>query len=114
MRRYGRLSLLLAGAMLVAAAPGSRSPLRGQAQSPATSGLDLSRLSALDAVITDAISANQLPGVVVLVGRGDRVVFQKAYGHRAIVPSREPMTLDTMFDLASLTKPIATASAVMA
>ena len=113
MRRFGRLPFLTAGAMVMAAALASGTPVPEQARSPAAPGLDLSRLSTLDAVIADAISNKQLPGVVVLVGRGDRVLFQKAYGDRALVPSREPMTLDTMFDLASLTKPVATATAVM-
>ena len=48
-----------------------------------------------------------------LVGRGDRVVYQKAIGNRALVPAREPMTLDTIFDLASLTKVVATTTSVM-
>jgi len=45
------------------------------------------------------------PSWSVVVGRGDQVVFRKAYGQRAIQPSPEPMTMDTIFDLASLTKP---------
>ena len=48
-----------------------------------------------------------------LVGRGDAVLFEKAYGQRAVVPAAEPMTLDTIFDLASLTKVVATTTAVM-
>jgi uncharacterized protein YbbC (DUF1343 family)/CubicO group peptidase (beta-lactamase class C family) len=47
------------------------------------------------------------------MGRGDRILFRKAYGSRAVLPIREPMTLDTVFDLASLTKPVATATSVM-
>jgi len=50
---------------------------------------------------------------VLLVGRGSSVVYRKAYGQRALEPIPEPMTVDTIFDLASLTKPIATATAVM-
>ncbi len=72
------------------------------------------RLARLDAVVAEAIAARQLPGAVVVVGRGDTVVFQKAYGQRALVPAAEPMTLDTIFDLASLTKVVATTTAVMA
>jgi uncharacterized protein YbbC (DUF1343 family)/CubicO group peptidase (beta-lactamase class C family) len=80
---------------------------------PLRSGVDLSRLTRIDAAVNDAIASKKLPGAVVLVGRGDTVVFQKAYGHRALVPAREPMTLDTIFDLASLTKVVATTTAVM-
>ena len=50
---------------------------------------------------------------MVLVGRGDAVVYRKAYGNRAMTPAVEPMTLDTIFDVASLTKVVATTSAVM-
>jgi uncharacterized protein YbbC (DUF1343 family)/CubicO group peptidase (beta-lactamase class C family) len=75
--------------------------------------LDLTRLSRLDAVVSEAIAAHRLPGAVVLVGRGDTVVFRKAYGDRAVEPVREPMTVDTLFDLASLTKVVATTTAVM-
>jgi uncharacterized protein YbbC (DUF1343 family)/CubicO group peptidase (beta-lactamase class C family) len=67
----------------------------------------------MDAVINDAIADHKLPGAVVLVGRGDTTVWRKAYGSRALMPAREPMTLDTIFDLASLTKVVATTTAVM-
>ncbi|HLK37506.1 MAG TPA: serine hydrolase [Polyangiaceae bacterium] len=67
----------------------------------------------IDAAVADAIEAHQLPGAVVVVGRRDRVLFRRAYGLREVEPDRVPMTLDTVFDLASLTKPIATATSVM-
>ncbi|HZU83199.1 MAG TPA: exo-beta-N-acetylmuramidase NamZ domain-containing protein [Polyangiaceae bacterium] len=69
---------------------------------------------AIDAAVAAAIAAQALPGAVVVVGRRDRVLFRRAYGHREVVPELVPMTLDTVFDLASLTKPIATATSVMA
>jgi uncharacterized protein YbbC (DUF1343 family)/CubicO group peptidase (beta-lactamase class C family) len=78
-----------------------------------TPPLDRVRLSRIDAVVADAIAAHRLPGAVVLVGRGDTVVFRRAYGSRALDPVREPMTVDTIFDLASLTKVVATTTAVM-
>jgi uncharacterized protein YbbC (DUF1343 family) len=80
---------------------------------PAIPGVDLGRLAAIDGVVTDAIADRKLPGAVVVVGRGDTVVWRKAYGNRAVTPAREPMTLDTIFDLASLTKVVATTPAVM-
>jgi uncharacterized protein YbbC (DUF1343 family)/CubicO group peptidase (beta-lactamase class C family) len=67
----------------------------------------------LDQLIQDAIKARQLPGAVVLVGRGDQTIYEKAYGFRATVPAEEAMTVDTVFDLASLTKVVATTTAVM-
>jgi len=67
----------------------------------------------LDATVEDAIAKQQIPGAVVWVGRGDQTVYRKAYGYRAVKPTPEPMQLDTVFDLASLTKGIATATSVM-
>ena len=71
-----------------------------------------SRFAAIDQVIEAAIVAKQTPGAVVLVGRGDDVLFEKAYGQRGVDPLPEVMTIDTIFDLASLTKVVATTTAV--
>ena len=75
--------------------------------------LDASRLERVDGLVGEAIAAGHLPGAVVLVGRGDEVVYLEAFGDRARVPAREAMTLDTIFDLASLTKVVATTTSVM-
>jgi len=69
--------------------------------------------AAVDAIVQEAIAERQVPGAVVIVGHNGQVVYRKAFGHRALVPRRETMTIDTIFDLASLTKPIATATSVM-
>jgi uncharacterized protein YbbC (DUF1343 family)/CubicO group peptidase (beta-lactamase class C family) len=70
------------------------------------------KLAEMDAAIDQAIAARKCPGGVLWVGhRG--VTYHKAYGHRALVPAEEPMTEDTIFDLASLTKVIACTPAVM-
>jgi uncharacterized protein YbbC (DUF1343 family)/CubicO group peptidase (beta-lactamase class C family) len=66
-----------------------------------------------DAEINRAIEAGQLPGAVLIIGHGGQVVYRKAYGSRALVPAREPMTVDTIFDLASLTKVLATTPCLM-
>ncbi len=79
----------------------------------AAAGFDANRLRRVDALVEAAIADRLLPGAVVLVGRGDREALLKAYGNRAVVPSREAMTTDTIFDLASLTKSVATATSVM-
>src|SRR5438477_11089645 len=86
--------------------------VQARQQAPLAS-FDSSRLQQLDRVIADAIADHKLPGAVVLVGRHNSVVLRKAYGDRALVPAREAMTLDTVFDLASLTKVVATTPAVM-
>ena len=72
-----------------------------------------SRLSVLDPIVNDAIAQQQIPGAVLIIGHHGQVVYRKAYGNRTIVPRREPMTLDTIFDCASLTKVVATTTALM-
>ena len=69
--------------------------------------------AALDAQVEAAIRDGTIPGAVLLVGHDGKIVHRKAYGNRALVPSREPMTLDTIFDIASLTKVVATTPAIM-
>jgi uncharacterized protein YbbC (DUF1343 family)/CubicO group peptidase (beta-lactamase class C family) len=64
-------------------------------------------------LVNAAISRGELPGAVVLVGRGDLVVYHEAFGRRAVEPVPEPMTEDTVFDVASLTKVVATTTSVM-
>lgn len=68
---------------------------------------------AVDAVLEEAVATKHPPGAVVIVGHGGEVVYRKAFGFRALEPRPERMTLDTVFDLASLTKPMATATSVM-
>jgi len=75
---------------------------------------DASRLARIDRVVNDAIGQSKLSGAVVVVGAGNRVVYRKAFGLRAVEPGREAMTLDTVFDAASLTKVVATTPSVMA
>lgn len=72
-----------------------------------------SQFQVLDTVIEDAIEDQQCPGAVVLVGHHGRVVYQKAYGMRSLEPTRERMTIDTIFDVASLTKVVATTPSVL-
>jgi len=69
--------------------------------------------AALDQVIDQAIEQGRMPGAVLLVGNQGKVVYRKAYGKRALVPAPEAMTLDTVFDCASLTKVVATTSSLM-
>ena len=73
----------------------------------------VARLASLDVVIPEAIAHKDLPGAVVLVGHNKKIVFRKAYGHRAVLPFAEPMTVDTIFDVASLTKVVATVPAIL-
>src|SRR5437764_4369105 len=80
---------------------------------PASVGMSAERLARMDSIIRESIEKKELPGAVVLVARHGRVVWRKAYGARAVEPQREAMTTDTIFDLASLTKVVATTSSIM-
>jgi uncharacterized protein YbbC (DUF1343 family)/CubicO group peptidase (beta-lactamase class C family) len=70
-------------------------------------------LESIDHAVRQEIETGAVPGAVVAVGRHDRVLFRRAYGFRELKPEQVPMTADTLFDLASLTKPIATATSIM-
>lgn len=85
---------------------------RGQSVSSSVS-VSHEHLARMDAVIAQSISKRELPGAVVLVSRKGRIVWEKAYGSRAVEPAQERMTTNTIFDLASLTKVIATATSIM-
>src|SRR4051794_15857146 len=63
--------------------------------------------------INRAVREGQIPGAVVLIGHKGEVVYRKAYGMRSLEPKRAPMTVETIFDMASLTKVLVTTSSVM-
>src|SRR5580658_10920661 len=65
-------------------------------------------LSVIDSIVQEAIRDEQIPGAVVLVGHDGQVIYRKAFGERSLEPRREPMTVGTIFDIASLTKVVAT------
>lgn len=80
----------------------------------AAAEIDPNRLARVDAVVEQAVRDGRLPGAVVLVGHGGEIVYERAFGARSLRPGTpEPMTLDTVFDLASLTKVVATTTSVM-
>src|ERR1700690_1047996 len=70
-------------------------------------------LGVLDSIVQEAIHDEQIPGAVVLIGHDGQVIYRKSFGERSLEPRRETMTVDTIFDLASLTKVVATTTAVM-
>lgn len=83
------------------------------AAAPAAVGMSARNLGYIDRAVADSIAKHELPGAVVLVARRGRVVWRKAYGSRAVLPKPETMTTDTIFDLASLTKVVATTTSIM-
>ncbi len=64
-------------------------------------------------MVQDAVQTNLIPGAVVVIGHNNQVVFQKAYGFRSLVPTREPMEMNTIFDVASLSKVTGTTPSIM-
>ena len=97
------LALLLAPSIVAQLRP---SPSRN-------AGISTEGLARIDAIVAESIKNKELPGAVVLVGHHGQMVWRKAYGARAVEPQREAMTTDTIFDLASLTKIVATATSIM-
>jgi uncharacterized protein YbbC (DUF1343 family) len=69
-------------------------------------------LAAMDAAVADAIAAKKTPGGVVWIER-DGAIYRKAYGLRQLVPNEQAATEDTIYDAASLTKVVATTTAIM-
>jgi len=69
--------------------------------------------SGINEAANDAVNSGEIPGTVILIGRGDDILLHRAYGSRGLLPQPAPMTVDTIFDLASLTKPFGTTLAVM-
>ena len=100
-------SLALVGSSSQAAVP--RLP-RAKAE---TVGMLTAKLAEIDGVVAEEIKKGAMPGCVVAIGRHGKLVLLKAYGHRQTEPQKVPMTTDTLFDLASVTKPVATATSVM-
>ncbi len=97
--------------VLAGLAAGCGAPVADRAADAAP--LDSVRLARIDDAVEAAVADGDLPGAVVLVWSQGRTAYLKAFGRRAVEPQSEPMTVDTIFDLASLTKVVATTTAVM-
>ncbi len=81
--------------------------------SPHEVGLNPTVLQRADSVINQAIEKGTIPGAVLLIERFNKIAYHKAYGYRQLLPEKKAMELNTIFDLASITKPVATATSVM-
>ena len=71
------------------------------------------QLAGLDSLVETAIREGNIPGAVVLIGNREEIIYFRAFGFRSLEPEKVPMREDTIFDLASLTKVIATSTAIM-
>jgi uncharacterized protein YbbC (DUF1343 family)/CubicO group peptidase (beta-lactamase class C family) len=112
MKQLMPCAAVMAGILIGLGIRDANPALLAQTAKPAA-GFDQKKLDSIEALVREDIAQKRLPGAVVLVGLRNRLIYQKAIGDRALLPSREPMTLDTIFDLASLTKPVATTTSVM-
>ncbi|MFZ2053686.1 MAG: serine hydrolase domain-containing protein [Candidatus Aminicenantales bacterium] len=88
-------------------------PSSSKTSKPEEAGLSGKHLRLLDGMINNAIARKDFPGAVVLIGRKGKTVFRKAYGESQWVPERKPLDETMIFDLASVTKPVATATSFM-
>jgi CubicO group peptidase (beta-lactamase class C family) len=82
-------------------------------ETPESVGMSSARLARVDKIIREAIERKDFPGAVILVVRKGKAVWRKAYGHSQWIPEFVPMEVSKIFDMASITKPVATATSVM-
>jgi len=105
-------AVLLTVLVLFASVP----PLRGQsvpAARPEDVGMSSRQLARLDTLMSEALARKDYPGAVLLVTRKGKTVYRSVFGQSQWVPEPKPMTMDMIFDMASVTKPVATATSIM-
>lgn len=110
--RFSLILLLLLGSFL----SGSLSVLAEEPEAGTITGtvaISETRLQRVDAMIADGIAEGKMPGCILCVGDSSQLLLLKAYGNRQTQPDIQPMTVDTVFDMASITKPVATGMAIM-
>src|SRR2546422_2017614 len=118
MRILGLCLVMALGAVLIESVPcdGAQAKAKARRRAPA-SGVETRQgvgpLASIGPVVEKAIRDGKCPGAVVLIGAKGKVVYRRAFGRRAVVPRPLPMRMDTIFDIASLTKVVATTTAVM-
>ncbi len=104
---------VLAVIFVVAAEAAAGSGRGLPAAKPGDTGMSAERLALLDTLMSEALERKEFPGAVLLVAHKGRTVWRKAYGLSQWVPDERPMSADMIFDMASVTKPVATATSVM-
>jgi uncharacterized protein YbbC (DUF1343 family)/CubicO group peptidase (beta-lactamase class C family) len=81
--------------------------------SPEQLGFDEARLKRIPELVEQGIQEGKMPGCVVCFGRQGKIAYLQAFGHKQVQPEVAEMTVDTVFDMASITKPVATGTAIM-
>lgn len=80
---------------------------------PESVGMRSTHLAYLDEIVAQGLEDERMPGCVIAVGYKGKLVLLKAYGYLQVQPEKKAMRTDTVFDLASITKPVATATSIM-
>ena len=103
------------GSLSIAGQPSSNATIKSVLVqvSPESVGLLSSRLKHIEEVVNAAVKVEEVPGAVVIIGRHGKIAYCQAFGKRAIEPSPEPATIDTIYDMSSLTKVMATTPSIM-
>ena len=109
LKRICPVVLILAAVAGLRPLPASSLP----AAKPEDAGMSSKQLALLDGIVGAAVARKDFPGAVLLVARRGKTVYRKSFGQSQLVPEALPMKADMIFDLASVTKPVATATAVM-
>ena len=104
-------SFAAVAALLAACCPKQEEGIRRA--SPLSQGMDPVRLELIDSAVNAAIAAQEIPGAVVGGVRNGHLVYEKAFGYKSLVPEKDTMTLETMFDLASVSKCVGTTLSFM-
>lgn len=113
MSHFAKISFASALVIAVLLSPSCSKKTGLRHSSPKSQGMDEKRLELIDSVVSDAIDAKLIPGAVVSVVRGNRIVYIKAYGNKQLVPEVVPMDEETIFDLASCSKCVGTTLSFM-
>lgn len=80
---------------------------------PEKVGMSSARLNRVKTIIQEAITRKDFPGAVLLVGRKGKIVLHQAFGESQWIPEHRPMNTEMIFDLASITKPVSTATSIL-
>jgi len=67
----------------------------------------------IEKAFEEAVADGVFPGAALLIGSGEEIIYEKSFGFRSLMPEKTPLAPNTIFDLASLTKPLATTLAIM-
>ncbi|MBE6222704.1 MAG: hypothetical protein E7125_04495 [Bacteroidales bacterium] len=110
MKRTSTL-ILMAAVLVAACAPQPEKGIRHA--SPLSQGMSAKHLALIDSAVNASIAAGDIPGAVVGVVRNNRLVYEKAFGYKSLVPEKDTMTVETMFDLASVSKCVGTTLSFM-